>query len=106
MIMFRPFRSVKQKSSLILAGRRVSFRFWYNQVSERWSFDVALDGADVVTGRRIVTGVDLLAPFNLGIGAVFALSTNGEEPTRDALMNGTVRLYHATQEEIDASVPA
>ena len=94
----------KQKFSLILDGRRVTVQLWYSTADDRWSFDLALDGDPVLTGRKLVTGIDLLAPFNLGIGALFAYSDTDALPTRDALPRGLVRLYHATQEEFDAAV--
>ncbi|UQS95089.1 hypothetical protein Pam3_18 [Pseudanabaena phage Pam3] len=96
----------KQKFSVILNDRRVTIELWYNTTNDRWSFSLALDGDNVVTGRRLVTGVDLLAPFGLGIGALFLLSENGEPPTRANLPLGLVKLYHATQEEIDAAISA
>lgn len=106
MIAFRPLRAPKQKFSVILSGRRCTFTVWYNQVSDRWSFDLALDGLPVLSGRRIVTGVDLLLPFNLGIGVLFAYSPLDREPNRENMMNGSVLLYHATREEVDAAVAA
>lgn len=107
MIQFRLVDEPRQKFSVLLARRRVTFELWYSLVSNRWSMDLAIDGAPVLHGRRIVTGVDLLAPFNLGIGILFAWpETPGAVPDRRGLPLGTVRLYHTTQEEIDASVAA
>src|SRR5690606_42032941 len=52
-------------------------------------------------GRRIVTGIDMLAPFNLGIGAMFALAEkDGAVPDRNNLPRGIVRLYHASEAEM------
>lgn len=96
----------KQKFSLLLNRRRVTFTLWYNQTSDRWSFDLALDDAPVIHGRRIVTGVDLIAPYNLGIGVIFAFSETDAAPTRDNLPLGIVKMYHTTQEEINAAVAA
>ena len=107
MIQFRLVDEPRQKFSVLLNRRRVTFELWYSQTSDRWSMDLAIDGAPVLHGRRIVTGVDLLAPFNLGIGILFAWpETPGAVPDRRALPLGAVRLYHTTQEEIDASVAA
>lgn len=94
-----------QKFSTILNGRRTTFRIRYNVTTDRWSFDLSIDDLPVLYGRRIVTGVDLLAPFDFGIGSIFALTvTPGAEPNRKQLPAGEVRLYHATQGEIDAAV--
>lgn len=97
----------KQKFSLILNNQRVTIQLWYSVSKDRWSFDLALDGEWVVTGRKIVMGVDLLAPFNLGIGILFcAPETPDAVPDRTGLPLGLVRLYHATEEERDAAVSA
>lgn len=107
MIQIRVLDEPRQKFSVLLNRRRVTFELWYNLTNDRWSMDLAIDGAPVLHGRRIVTGVDLLAPFNLGIGILFAFpEVAGSVPNRAALPLGTVRLYHTTQEEVDASVAA
>lgn len=106
MIEFKIVDEPKQKFSVLLNRSRVTFTLWYNPTSDRWSFDLALDDLPVIHGRKIVTGVDLIAPFNLGIGSIFAYSETGAIPNRDNLPQGLVKLYHVTQEEIDASVAA
>lgn len=107
MIQFRILDEPRQKFSVLLNRRRVTFEIWYSLTSDRWSFDLSVDGAPVLHGRRIVTGVDLLAPFNLGIGILFALPvTPGAVPNRAGLPLGEVRLYHTTREEVDASMAA
>lgn len=97
----------KQKFSLILNNQRVTIQLWYSQLKDRWSFDLALDGEWVITGRRIVMGVDMLAPFQLGLGVLFcAPEMPGAVPDRNSLPRGLVRLYHATQDEVDAAISA
>lgn len=107
MIEFRILDEPRQKFSVLLNRRRVTFELWYSVTTQRWSMDLSIDGAPVLHGRRIVTGVDLLAPFSLGIGILFAWpEVAGAVPDRSALPLGTVKLYHTTQEEVDASVAA
>jgi hypothetical protein len=107
MIEFRILDEPRQKFSVLLSGRRVTFELWYSLTTDRWSLDLAIDGAPVLTGIRIVTGVDMLAKFNLGIGILFAWpEVSGSVPDRSALPLGNVRLYHTTQEEADAAVAA
>ncbi|QJD54324.1 hypothetical protein [Aminobacter phage Erebus] len=94
-----------QQFGLILNNRRVTMRVRYNVTTDRWAFDLSVDDQPVLYGRRIVTGVDLLAPFALNIGAIFAVSTAaGDVATRDALPAGLVRLYHVSDEELDQYV--
>lgn len=93
-----------QQFSTVIDNRRVTIKLWYSVFNDRWSADISIDGSPVLHGRKIVTGVDLLAPFDFGIGVLFAFSETGDEPGRDQLPNGLVRIYHATQDEINASV--
>ena len=94
----------KQKFSLILNSRRVTFELWYSVFNDRWSLDLSIDGDKVLHGRKIVTGIDLLEAFDFGIGVIFAWSNGNQAPTRENLPLGLVRLYHTTREEIDAAV--
>lgn len=107
MIQFRILDEPRQKFSVLLNRRRVTFEIWYSLVSDRWSMDLSIDGAPVLHGRRIVEGVDLLKPFSFGIGILFAWpEVEGAVPDRAGLPLGYVRLYHTTQEEVDATVAA
>lgn len=104
MEVFRIIDAADQQFGTIINGRRVTIRLRYNPTSERWSFDLAIDDLPVLQGRRIVTGVDLLAPFNLGLGLMFAAAvTPGAVPDRQALPAGTVKLFHASDEEAAAA---
>jgi len=101
MIEFSIIDEADQQFATVLEGRRVTIRLRYNVTIDRWSFDLAIDDQPVLTGRRIVTGIDMLAPFNLGIGAMFALAEkDGAVPDRNNLPRGIVRLYHASEAEM------
>lgn len=82
--------------SLIVAGRKVTLRLRYNTTTKRFALDLAIDETDVLKGRKLVTNVDLLAPFNLGIGSIFAAAPDGSpiEPTIEAFATGRVKLFH------------
>ncbi|MEH7876959.1 hypothetical protein V7799_04520 [Rhizobium laguerreae] len=96
-----------QQFGAIINGRRVTIRLRYNATSDRWSFDLSIDNLPVLTGRRVVTGVDLLAPFDLDLGSIFAYAvTPGAVPDRAALPAGTVLLVQASEDEIAAAVAA
>ena len=101
MVEFEITDAADQQFGAILNGRRVTIRLRYNVTTDRWSFDLSLDDQPVVQARRIVTGVDLLAPFGIGVGAIFAMPVvEGAVPDRAGLINGRVKLYHATPAEI------
>ena len=94
-----------QQFSAVLSGRRVTMRLRYNVTTGRWSFDLSIDENPVLMGRRVVTGVNLLAPFNFGMGGLFAVDPSGQgrEPGRYELPRGLVKLIHATDEEVAAA---
>jgi hypothetical protein len=77
-------------------GVRCQMRVVYNVMSERWSFDLWVNDALMLAGRRIVTGCDLIGAFAFGIGKIVAASGEGDalEPNRDNLPAGRVRLFH------------
>lgn len=105
MIQFDILDEADQQFGAILTNRRVTLRLRYNRTTDRWSFDLSIDDLPVLHGRRIVTGIDLLRPFQFGIGVIFAASIlQGAEPGRDELPNGSVALFQTTQSEIDAAV--
>lgn len=107
MNVFSIIDAADQQFGTIINGRRVTIRLRYNPTNDRWSFDLSIDDLPVLHGRRIVTGVDLLAPFNLGLGVIFAAEvTPGAVPDRDALPAGEVRVYNASEAEVAAVVAA
>lgn len=92
-----------QQFGTLINNQRVTVRLRYNPTSDRWTFDLSIDDQPVLHGRRIVTGVDLLAAFNFDLGMIVALAvTDGAEPDKSALPAGTVKLLHATAEELAA----
>lgn len=100
MIEFEVTEHADQQFAAILDRRRVTIRLRYNVSTDRWAMDLSIDDKPVLHGRRIVTGVDLLAPFGFGIGAIFAMAEKpGGVPDRNALPRGIVRLYHASEAE-------
>lgn len=101
MIQFDIKDHADQQFSAIVENRRVTIRLRYNVSSDRWSFDLSIDDLPVLHGRRIVLGVDLLAPFNFGLGVIFAAPlTVNAVPDRDALPSGTVGLFSASESEV------
>jgi hypothetical protein len=93
-----------QSFTTTLSGRRCDFVVNYSTWANRWSFDLDVDGVRVLSGRRIVLGVDLVAPFGLGIGSIVAApwGDDAAEPGRTELPSGRVRLFHLDPEEVAA----
>lgn len=93
-----------QAFTTTLSGRRCDFVINYSTWADRWSFDLDVDGARVLSGRKIVLGVDLVQPFGLGIGNLIAApwGDDAAEPGRTELPSGRVRLFHFDDEEVAA----
>jgi hypothetical protein len=104
---FEVIDSADQQFGAVIDNQRVTIRLRYNPTGGCWSFDLSIDDTPVLHGRRIVLFTDLLAPFDFGVGSIFALPTReGETLDRQTLPAGTVRLYHATAAEIEAALAA
>lgn len=98
-----------QRFGLTLNNRRVTMRLRYNTLIDRWSFDLAVDDVPVLTGRRVIIGVNLLAAFPqlADLGVIFAADiVEGSQPGRYDLPNGKVRLYQTTEAEIANAILA
>lgn len=91
-----------QEFTTVLNDRRCTLRFRYNVTTNRWSFDLRIGDDQVIHGRRVVTGVDLLAAFDLGIGGIFAgdFEGKGAEPGRTEIAERRIRIYHIAPDEI------
>lgn len=91
-----------QEFGTIINERRVTFRLRYNGTTDRWSFDLSLDDEPVLYGRRIVTGVDLLAPFDFEIGILAAGGVSEfDEPDRFNLPSGRVIFYSTDVDDVE-----
>lgn len=104
MIEFKITDEADQRFSTVVNNQRVTIRVWYATFNDRWSIDISIDGDPVLHGRKVVLNSDMLAAFDFQIGVMFAHSDQHFDPGRVQLPDGLVRLYHASQEEIDASV--
>lgn len=93
-----------QEFTTILNDLRCTFRFRWNVLGGFWTFDLWVREELVLLGRKVVLGVDLVAPFNFGIGAIFAVDYEGKGllPDRTSVPERRVRIFHADPEEIEA----
>jgi len=101
---FRFVDAADQQFGAILNGRRTTLRFKYNVTANRWSMDLAIDDDWVLHGRRLVLGTDLLGAFEFGVGRLYLLTEKeGDKavPGYDELVSGRVKLYHATDAEVE-----
>lgn len=66
-----------QSFTVALGGAKYLFDARYNDVGGFWTFDITAEPSQVqlVAGVPILIGQDLLAPYGLGIGGLFATDT-------------------------------
>lgn len=85
-----------QRMETYLGDAAVSLELFWNAYLERWSLSLAVAGVTKLQGRRLVTGVDILAPYQLGIGRLFLVdwAAQGGQPGRAELPAGQFRLIH------------
>lgn len=99
-----PFTGLPAESlTLELGDRRLVFEALYSELSGVWSLSISEGGSALVAGLAVVIGVDLLAPYNLGIGRLYAVAI--ESPEVDAgegELGIRVLLVHLTEGEASA----
>jgi hypothetical protein len=85
-----------QTFAATLNNSRFFFTLFWNEQAGRWSFDLTINDEFVLAGRRIVTGINLLHPFNFGQGILVAHDPSGKDSQPDYanLATGVVVLYH------------
>lgn len=104
MIELKVIDHADQQFGAVFNGQRVTLRLRYNVISDRWSFDMALDDDWILYGRRIVNGVNFFRPFDSwDLGVFFAFPVTADSvPDRASLPAGLVRLFHVDPEELEA----
>ena len=97
----------KESMDVVLEGRSLRIRSRFANLMETWTisiFDIAGDEpVPLIEGIPVLIGADLLAPYALELGGLFA--EPNERPREDAKRGelGTrVRLIHYTPEELEA----
>jgi hypothetical protein len=85
-----------QRLDTYLSDTAVALELQWNETANRWSMSLEIEGVMRLQGRRLVPGVDLIAPYNLGIGSLYLVDwdAKGGSPGRDALPAGQFRLIH------------
>lgn len=69
-----------------LGGTSYEFATSFNERAQSWSFDLftAKDGKLLLAGVPIVIGCDMLAPFGLGIGSLYAVDLTAASAKEEA----------------------
>lgn len=97
----------EQEFTVILNGKRCTIRLRYNVSADRWMMDLKIDEATVLSGRRLVLDVDVIAPYDFGVGVLF-ISALGQDtkPDRFCFSEGRVRMFSASADEVAAALAA
>jgi len=95
-----PLSAAPQSFLIALSGTTYALTVKWNGVNAAWTLDIAsADGTPIVSGIPLVTGVDLLEPFQyLGIGGSLLVQSDNdpnEVPTFESL-GTTGHLYFVT----------
>lgn len=85
-----------QRLETYLSDTAVALELLFNETTDRWSMNLQITGQTVLTGKRLVPGIDLFAPYQFGIGSLYLVDWEGlgGSPGRDALPSGQFRLWH------------
>lgn len=90
-----------QEMSVFMAGQRVTLRLRCNVSTDRWSVDLSRDDEPILHGRRVLTRVDALEPFDFGLGSLFFHATQDDAvPNYDNVVAGIVELIHVEPGEV------
>lgn len=97
----------KEAMTISLAGQRLKLRARYANLVNAWTLDIfdaaGLELVPLVQGVAIVMGIDLLRPYPLGIGGIFAVANADQRTDAGRGELGTrVKLYHYTPDEMAA----
>lgn len=107
-IPLRPLPS--SKFNIQLANRILTITTKYNSrgaESPFWTINIAEGDNSIIEGIPLLLGAEILAPFNLGIGAMFLFDFTGTgTDATDTSLGTTVRLIYYTPEEKEAQVNA
>jgi len=86
-------------------GETYTFVTSYNSRFGNWSFNIAKNEIEIITGVSMVLGTDIVGQFNLGIDVLFMADLEQTNLDASAFDLGTrVVLVHATQEEIENAI--
>jgi len=80
-----------------------SFRVIYNTRLGIWSADISSGGNELVNGVALVTGLDIMAPYNIGLTNLYVINIAVNNAEANSSNLGTdVRLYQLTDEEVSS----
>lgn len=97
-----PVNFPKQQLQFTEAGSTVSITLNWNGTVAAWFADLAVDGIELVSGSRVVVGVDIFDEYRPGLLYAKNASNNDVAITFDSVVNQNTRLYWYTADELAA----
>lgn len=93
--------SPEQLFNIVISETKYDLRVILNSRTGVWSLSISSQGDDLVSGIALLPGVDILEPYNLGIGRGYVV--NLENPNRNPSKTGlgvSSRLFILSEEEV------
>lgn len=89
-----------QEFLIRLGNKDIRIKLLFNPSSNRWTMDIWINENLALCGRKIITGIDIIARYELEIGHIYAIDTRASpaQPERYSFTSGDVRLVHSDKE--------
>ncbi|MEZ4330432.1 MAG: hypothetical protein R3F35_01665 [Myxococcota bacterium] len=103
-----PFTGAPKESvDVKIGGRKIEFKAHYANLMNSWTVSLfdrsTTPPTPLVQGVAVVMGVDLLQPYPLGLGSLFALPSADDRRDAGAGELGVrIKLVHVSKDEVEA----
>ena len=83
-----------QELSVRFSDQDVRLKILFNPSANRWTMDIWIDGVLRLAGRKLLASIDIIEPYDLGIGHIYVVDTRmqKQQPERYNFPAGDVRL--------------
>lgn len=94
----------KQVIKFNAAGIGYTVELIYNHTDVHWFINFTVDNRRLVTGRRLLVGIDLISEYFAGMLYAKDSSNNVTPASYASLVAGNTRLYFITRKEVQEFV--
>lgn len=78
-VLDRPYQTLEMEMN----GVKIRWYIKYNVKFDYWTFDLYKGAKPLLHGRRIVLDIDLLAPYNFGLGQIICIHSPTKLVTKE-----------------------
>jgi hypothetical protein len=98
-----PLNSYPERFRIQLNNRLIELRTAYFLTNNTWKLDIYENDQCLVAGVSLLNGVDILRPYNLGLGSMGLVDITTKHLDADSVTLGNrVLLVHMTTEEYNS----